>query len=541
MTLISRRTAVAAGGSVVAGMLCASPAAALVREAGRPGTGVPDGLLSVARGYTAQALGTTATGTGGLACLAASGGGALLAASHGSAAVASAEELAAHLSGPAVSFVTVPPPGGGSPVVDAAGAGVARATPAVFSGPLRDEDPRVGAVAAPAGTLDNGALAATSWGTLLCAEEGGAANFGSRQAGWRGNEAQWRYGVQAVGSARSAGSAGSAGSADWSALDARFDVGLDDRLPHRFGWVLEHAVADGGRRGAPVKRTALGRMRHSGLAVAESRGRAVVYTGDGEHGEYLYKFVSRGAAGEPLDDGVLHVARLGDDGRGRWLPLTHGRGPLTSSNGWRDQADVLLRTRLAADAVGATPLPTPGRIAADARRGELLCVLDARSAPAGCAAVGPARSRATGAVVATPPGNVLRLREDGGDPAATGFRWSGAWLSGQGLRAEAPVDRPPAAQPAVRDLQFDARGSLWAVLADDQDGEVGGELLVVDVATGDGERVASARPEARFTAAAVAQDGRQVFVAVRSPEDERGATLLSVHRPDERPVIATAA
>ncbi|TDC21345.1 DUF839 domain-containing protein [Streptomyces sp. 8K308] len=529
MTLISRRTAVAAGGSVVAGMLCASPAAALVRGAGRDQ--VP---VSISPGYVARALGAASADGGGwqsLACLSPTGrgdaGAPLLAASHGSARVASAEELAAHLAGPAVSFLTVPAAGGRSPVAAVAGVGIARGTRAALSGPLREDDQRIASVAVPAGTLGNGALAATGWGTLLCAEAGGASNFGTRQAGWRGNEAQWRYGV------------GAAGDDDWSALDERFDIGRDERLAGRFGWVLEQAVPGGGRR-PPVKRTALGRLRHSGLAVSESHGRAVVYTGDGEDGEYLYKFVSHGASGEPLDDGVLHVARLGGDGRGRWLPMAHGQGPLTRANGWRDQADVLLRTRLAADAVGATPLPAPGRIAADARRGQLLCALAGPSGPAGCAAVGHARSRATGARVAALPGNLLWLREDGGDPAATGFRWFGALLSEQGLRS-ASADQPPAERPTVRDVQYDARGRLWAVVAEDPARGAGDELLVVDTARGRAERVLAARRGARFTATAVAPDGRQAFVAVRSPEDERGAVLLSVHRPDEHPVTAAAA
>jgi secreted PhoX family phosphatase len=149
---------------------------------------------------------------------------------------------------------------------------------------------------------------------------------------------------------------------------------------NHFGWVVEFDPFNPHSR--TVKRTALGRTKHEGATCTESKGRIVVYSGDDENGDYLYKFVGSGpwralrALGRsPLDYGTLYVAKFNADGSGEWLRLVHGVGPLTEANGWADQADVLIRTRMAGDAVGATRLHRPEWVAVHPETHEVFVTL----------------------------------------------------------------------------------------------------------------------------------------------------------------------
>ena len=89
-----------------------------------------------------------------------------------------------------------------------------------------------------------------------------------------------RYGINAAGAGYL-----------WHTTDRRFHADEEPNEPNRFGWVVEIDPFD--PTSTPVKRTALGRLKHEGAWVQEARdGRVVVYMGDDEQFEYIYRYVS---------------------------------------------------------------------------------------------------------------------------------------------------------------------------------------------------------------------------------------------------------
>ncbi|EYR63485.1 phosphatase [Actinotalea ferrariae CF5-4] len=351
-------------------------------------------------------------------------------------------------------------------------------TPMTFSGPaagsplLRTQDDPTGTVVV--GTLNNCAGGTTPWGTVLSGEE----NF---QGYFRAPETpeNARYGIRDRATTRG-----------WEDVEPRFDARTPgyENEPNRFGWIVEVDPYD--PTSTPVKHTMLGRFKHEGATVRIApSGHVVAYMGDDERFDYLYKFVSRDTyrKGDQhrehnkrlLSAGSLYVARFrGDspveeitgtgalpsdgmfDGTGEWVPLV--LDGVSQVPGFSTE-EVLVRTRLAADAVGATKMDRPEDVEPNPRTGRVYVACTNNSA------------RGTGTNEgATEPnprtrnrdGHVIELTEAGDDPTATAFGWQIVLLCGDpavngstyfaGFPPEAvsPISCPD-------NLAFDGDGTLW--------------------------------------------------------------------------------
>src|SRR5262245_18802465 len=398
---------------------------------------------------------------------------------------------------------------------------VTAATPIRISGPaagataMKTAADTTGTVAL--GTFNDCAHGHTPWGTYLTCEENWDAYFansGTMTADHR------RQGIRPQGRGYR-----------WEEFDERFDAGKHPNEPNRFGWIVEIDPYDPQTR--PVKRTALGRFSHEGAWPAVARdGRVVIYLGDDRAFEYIYKFVSReswsrsdrNANRDLLDRGTLYVARFHQDGGGEWVELTHGRNGLTAQAGFADQADVLIRTRSAADAVGATRMDRPEWIAVHPGTNEVYCTLTNNT--------GRGAAKMPGVDAANPRannvfGHIIRWREDGNDPAALRFRWDIFALAGDPRHSEADKrgNIKGDAFGSPDGLWFDDGGILWiqtdvstSTLNKGHYERLGNNMmLAADVTTGEVRRFLTGPRGCEVTGVVTTPDARTMFVNIQHP------------------------
>ncbi|SEA39569.1 PhoX family protein [Rubrimonas cliftonensis] len=378
------------------------------------------------------------------------------------------------------------------------------------------------------GTFNNCGSGRTPWGTYLTCEENFNGYFGATAglpedavvaAGFK------RYGVNEKGSGY-----------NYHAFDARFDVSKNPNEPHRAGYIVEIDPTDAAS--TPVKRTALGRFKHENAASAVAPdGRVVVYLGDDERGEFMYKWVSRdvytpgGDTSTLLSEGQLHVAVFNDDMTGEWVALTPEATGMSA-------AEIAIFTRTAGSKVGATTMDRPEWIAVNPTSPEAYCCLTNNSRRGALTDSGAVRTNAGGdpmTVNAPNPrelnnyGQIVRWRPRGGDHAAASFEWDLYVMAGNpSVHAEGPYAGTANINAgnlfnSPDGMQIDSTGLIWIQTDgdDSNEGDFAGmgnnQMLAGDPATGEIRRFLTGPNGSEVTGLTWSSDKRTMFVGIQHP------------------------
>ena len=423
-------------------------------------------------------------------------------------------------------------------------------TPMSIEGPARGHDlmktkadPKG---VASLGTWNNCGSGRTPWGTYLACEENFNGYFSSSRRRFRRSAAMKRYGVR-----REDWGYG------WAKTDERFDISKHPNEANRAGYVVEIDPTD--PSSTPKKRTALGRFKHENAELTLARdGRVVVYMGDDERGEFLYRYVSDekysagGNHAHLLDRGQLYVAKFDDRGRGRWIALT------PRSTGMASEAEIAIHTRMAASAVGATTMDRPEWVAVNPHKTEGYCALTnnknrgrKRNAGGDAMPVGGPNPRKANLY-----GQIVRWRPDGDDHAADGFAWDlfvmagnptvhdDAYGGSDNVTADNMFNAPDG-------LRFDPRGRLWIQTdgKSSNDGDFAGmgnnQMLVGDPESGEIRRFLVGPKGCEVTGLTWTADRQVMFVGIqhpnqRFPEGGRAtprSAIVAVWRDDKKKIV----
>ncbi|MEH6497643.1 MAG: PhoX family phosphatase [Pseudomonas marincola] len=373
------------------------------------------------------------------------------------------------------------------------------------------------------GTWNNCGNGQTPWGTYLTCEENFNGYFSSSDENNKPSAELARYSI---------------GNKDWgyawATVDERFDISKHPTEPNRFGYIVEIDPFD--PTSTPKKRTALGRFKHENAELAlGNNGQIVVYLGDDERGEFLYKFVSKnqfkegGDNKDLLEEGTLYAAKFTDDMRGKWLPLT------PESTGMKSQAEISVLTRLAASTVGATTMDRPEWVAAHPSKAEVYVALtnnknrgNKPNKGGDETPVGGPNPRA-----ANNYGQIVRWRPDNGDHLSHEFEWDlfvvagnptvhkDAYAGSKNINAGNMFNAPDG-------LKFDSKGLLW-IQTDgkysnkgDFAGMGNNQMLVGDPETGEIRRFMVGPNECEVTGVTWSADRKTMFIGIQHPGAKGG-------------------
>ncbi|MDD9909044.1 MAG: PhoX family phosphatase [Ahrensia sp.] len=411
-------------------------------------------------------------------------------------------------------------------------------TPMDITGPARGHDmlktSADPAAEAALGTWNNCGNGRTPWGTYLACEENFNGYFSSSVENAQDTPEFKRYGVR-----------DNDWGYGWRQIDARFDISKEPNEPNRAGYVVEIDPFDPNSK--PRKLTALGRFKHENAEmVINSDGKVVVYMGDDERGEFLYRFVSDGvytAGGDNaglLEDGTLYAAKFDNDGTGTWMELSEAATGMT-------KAEICIYTRMAGSKVGATTMDRPEWVASNPVKAELYCALTNNKNRGIKTNAGGDATPAEGPNprVANNFGQVVRWWPANADHTADQFRWDLYVMAGNPTTTADDLKGKEEGDPSFPQddgsaninagnmfnspdgLAFSENGLLF-IQTDGNYSNKGqfvgmgnNQMLVGDPATGEIRRFLVGPNECEVTGSAWSSDNRTLFVGIQHP-GERG-------------------
>lgn len=372
----------------------------------------------------------------------------------------------------------------------------------------------------PIGSWNHCANGTTPWGTYLACEENFNGYFRSSDPDIEVAPDKVRYGVGVKDWGYS-----------WAQIDDRFDISKHPNECNRAGYVVEIDPSD--PTSTPKKRSALGRFKHENAElVINGDGRVVVYMGDDERGEFIYRYVSDGVysvGGDTdslLTEGTLYAARFSEDGSGQWMELSEATTGMP-------EAEICIFARMAGSKVGATTMDRPEWVASNPAKAEVYCALTNNKNRG----IKPNKGGDETPVGGPNPreankyGQIVRWIPNGGDHTAEGFTWNLFVLAGNPTVHS--DDRKGSANVNAGNMfnspdgiAFDNNGVLWIQTdgnysnEEDFAGQGNNQMLAADTETGEIRRFLVGPISCEVTGLAFSPDRRTMFVGIQHPGEK---------------------